>query len=149
MLLVGYLEALLTGNKVAPSLTGATGKRFAMNLKDLQDARTKLAVEDTFRNNQMSALVPSSLIKQLFPAGDIVTTTAMNGLTEAERRNGVMYKVEGFKIYERSSVLRVKSDSSIKSVDAVVEKWRQRRHIALVGKRCGACCGRGKKCLRN
>jgi len=110
-----------TGADVVATLGGATGNRKAASLMDLQRARTFLANENRFFNTGMNALVPSNLLAQMFPADNIVTATAMGTVTETERRNGIMYKQQGFDIMERSSVLIVDAAGNLKAPGAVVE----------------------------
>ncbi|MDL2315042.1 hypothetical protein LJC16_02150 [Bacteroidales bacterium OttesenSCG-928-C19] len=111
-----------TGDPVPATLAGATGNRRAAIVNDLQSARSVLRNQERWFEGKMYALVPSNLIPQLFPANDQVTATYMASVTEEERRNGVIGKVQGFKILERSSVLRVGEDGTVRAPeDAVVE----------------------------
>ncbi len=107
-----------SGDPVAATAPSATGTRSSANLLDLQNARTVLARQNKFVNGQMVALVPSSMLPQMFPANDLTTATYMNQVTEEERRNGIIYKVHGFQIKERSTGLIYASDGSLKAVGA-------------------------------
>lgn len=109
------------GTEVAATLDGATGNRYGMNLKDLQRARTFLAKEGRFFPSDMNALFPSSMLAETFPADSLITATAMQSVTEKERRNGIMYKQQGFDIMERSSCLIVGADGLIKPPGSVIE----------------------------
>lgn len=122
-LTAGRVLRTLAGNgaAVAATLGGATGNRYEANLVDLQRGRTFLANENRFFNGQMNALIPSNLLAQMFPANSLVTATAMQSVTETERRNGIIYKAQGFDIMERSSVLIVDAAGLIKPPGAVVD----------------------------
>ncbi|MDO3641970.1 hypothetical protein [Mucilaginibacter sp. L3T2-6] len=107
-----------TDDLVAATAPGATGQRKATRVTDLQIGRTFLANENRFFSMGMNALVPSNLLAQMFPANNLVTTTAMASVTEQERRNGLMYKAQGFDIRERSTVLIVDVNGNIKAPGA-------------------------------
>lgn len=110
-----------TGAATAASAPDATGLRKKFTLADLQQARTRLVKQNRWFNGKMHAALPAQAIVELFPADSIVTQTAMQSVTEEERRAGIMYKVQGFKIWERSNVLTVDGDGDIKAVGAAGE----------------------------
>ncbi len=95
---------LTTGANVAASAPGATGYRKAFQLSDFQKARTFFIRQKSWNEGKMFALITAEAEAQMFPADSVVTATYMQSVTEEERRSGVMYKVQGFKIMTRSSV---------------------------------------------
>lgn len=94
----------------------AAGARKEAQLKDLQRMRRLFVTEDRWFPGRMCALLTPTMMIELFPADSVVTATYMQSVTEEERRNGVMYKVQGWKIMERSSVLTVAAGGSVKSL---------------------------------
>jgi hypothetical protein len=92
-----------TGAAVTATAPGATGTRKAALITDLQTARTALHAQGRWVDGQMYALIPSNMVPQLFPADSVVTATYMGLVSEEERRNGIIAKVQGFNIMERSS----------------------------------------------
>lgn len=103
---------------VPATAPGATGTRRATRVTDLQIGRTFLGNENRFFSTNMNALVPTNLTAQLFPANSLVTTTAMASVSEQERRNGLMYRAQGFDITERSSVVIVDANGNLKAPGA-------------------------------
>ncbi len=61
----------------------------------------------------MYGLITSSMEAELFPANNIITTTAMASVTEEERREGIMYKLQGFNLVVRTDVTRVNAAGTI------------------------------------
>lgn len=95
---------LTTGDAIDATVAGATGKRKAYSLTDLQTMRTKFVKDKVWSEGNMYALLTADAIAQLFPANSSITATYMQATSEAERRAGVIYKVQGWQIMERSSV---------------------------------------------
>ena len=87
----------------------ATGNRASATREDLQAMRTLLVKQRKWSEGNMYALIPSSMLAQMFPANDVVTATYAQTLTEQERRQGVVYKALGWNIMERGTVLRYSS----------------------------------------
>jgi hypothetical protein len=107
-----------SGTALAATAPGATGTRLAATLGDLQKARTLLAQQNTWVDGEMFAMVPSSLLPQLFPAGDTTTAIYFGQVSEAERRSGIMAKVQGFNLMERSIVGYYDDANAIKAPGA-------------------------------
>ena len=105
----------------AASAEGATGSRKVATRTDLQNMRTLLVKQKKWREGNMYALIPSSMLTQMFPANDVVTATYSATLTEKERREGVVYKAYGWHIMERGSVLRYADDGTLKAQGALGE----------------------------
>ncbi|MDM1074206.1 hypothetical protein HX001_17105 [Empedobacter brevis] len=101
---------------VDPTLPGATGKRKAYSLKDLQRMKAFFKAQKAWTEGQMYALLTSEAIAQMFPVDSQVVATYMAATSEAERRIGVIYKVQGWQILERSSVYAM--DSTTKEFKA-------------------------------
>lgn len=96
-------------------LPGATGNRKAATRADLQAMRTFFLKNNRWKEGKMYGLLDPEMEAQMFPVDDIVTATYMANVTEAERREGVMYKSNGWKLMTRSSVIGVNTDNSIKA----------------------------------
>ncbi|SDE77715.1 hypothetical protein [Riemerella columbipharyngis] len=109
-----------TGESTRASLTGATGNRKKWTLSDLQRMRNFLRQQKAWQEGKMHALLPDSALMDLFPADSTVVATYMQGVTEDERRNGVIMKVQGFNIMSRSSVFVLDNNKSIKAFGATV-----------------------------
>lgn len=92
---------------------GATGNRLAAKRGDLQRMRNMFQKESKWIEGKMYGLLDPDMETQLFPADDIITATYMAQVTEQERREGVMYKAHGWKLYTRSSVLAVTAANDI------------------------------------
>lgn len=103
------------------TLSGATGKRKAYSISDLQRMRAAFQKQKAWTEGKMTALLTSDAIIQMFPADSVVTATYMNAVTEEERRSGVIFKVQGWRIMERSSIYVLGSDKTFKSFGAVGE----------------------------
>ena len=110
-----------SGAAATATAEGATGTRKAASRTDLQKMRSKLVKQKKWNEGNMYALIPTDMLAQMFPANDIVTATYAQNLTEEERREGIVYKCEGFKIRERSSVLRYAADGTLKDQEALGE----------------------------
>lgn len=106
------------GADVPATAPGATGNVKAYSVADLQRARSFFIRQKTWRENQMYALLTAEAEAQMFPADSVVTATYMASVTEEERRNGVMYKAHGFKIYTRSTVLLLNAAGAFKPLSA-------------------------------
>jgi hypothetical protein len=121
----GLPQAMIinTASKVAvvASAESATGKRAGATREDLQKMRTLLVKQRRWSEGNMYALIPSSMLAQMFPANDVVTATYAQTLTEQERRQGVVYKAYGWNIMERGTVLRYAADGTLKAQGALGE----------------------------
>lgn len=113
---------LTTGAEVDATLTGATGRRKSYSIKDLQRMRKLFVDQKAWQEGQMYALLSSEAIVQMFPADSQLTATYMQMVSEKERRAGVIYKVQGWNILERSSVYTMKGGTKeFKAFGAVGE----------------------------
>lgn len=99
-----------TGVASAPSATGAR-KKYAET--DLQRMQTKFRLAKRWFENRMFCLLDPVALADIFPADSIVTKTAMQNVTEEERRNGVIYKLQGWNIMARSTVARVNGAGTV------------------------------------
>jgi len=104
---------LTTGAAVIASAPAATGNRKALTESDLQRAKTFLKKQKRWINGKMYGLITSSQEAELFPANNIITTTAMASVTEEERREGIMYKLQGFNLVVRTDVTRINAAGTI------------------------------------
>lgn len=77
--------------------------------------------QKAWQEGQMYALLPANALLDLFPADSPVTATYMQSVTEQERREGVIYKVQGFNILVRSSVFTMTTSKEFKAFGAVVD----------------------------
>ena len=107
-----------TGANVPASAPAATGNRAAYTMNDLQRTKTFLQNQKRWINGKMYGLITPEAEAQLFPADSILTATYMASVTEAERREGVMYKVQGFKLMTRSSVARLTAANVVRAYGA-------------------------------
>ncbi|MDH1881179.1 MULTISPECIES: hypothetical protein [unclassified Empedobacter] len=113
---------LTEGELVDATLPGSTGKRHAHGLKDLQRMKALFKAQKAWTEGQMYALLTSEAIAQMFPVDSQVVATYMAATSETERRAGVIYKVQGWSIMERSSVYVMDSTSKeFKAFGAVGE----------------------------
>ncbi len=110
-----------TGANTAASfyLEGATGERKKWTLGDLQRVQNFFRKEKSWQEGKMVALLPANAILDLFPADSPTTAVYMQSVTEQERREGVIYKVQGFKILIRSSVYILGGDKAFKAFGSV------------------------------
>lgn len=109
-----------SGNEVVSGLTGSTGNRKAYSITDLQTMRNFLIKQKAWTEGQMNVLLTPDAAVQMFPADSAVTATYMAAVSESERREGIMYKCQGFNIMVRSSVYALASDKTFKAFGAVV-----------------------------
>lgn len=107
-----------SGAAAAATAQGATGTRKVAMLADLQKARTMLATQNAWVEGEMFALVPSSLLAQLFPANDTTTAIYFTQVSEQERRAGIMARVQGFQLLERSTVAYYDNAGALKAPGA-------------------------------
>ncbi len=112
---------LTAGKEVDPTLEGATGKRKAYSLTDLQRMRNFFLKQKAWNEGQMYALLTPEAITELFPADSPVTATYMQATSEVERRAGIIYKVQGWNILVRGSVYQMGADKSFKAFGAVAD----------------------------
>lgn len=100
----------------------ATVKRKSYSLKDLQRMKAFFKSQKAWTEGQMYCLLTSEAIAQMFPVDSQVVATYMAATSETERRAGVIYKVQGWSILERSSVYTMNSDTKeFKAFGAVGE----------------------------
>ncbi|MCU7571546.1 hypothetical protein N4241_10560 [Riemerella anatipestifer] len=109
-----------TGEATTVLLEGATGNRKKWKLLDLQRMQNLMRGQKAWQEGQMYALLPANALLDLFPADSPVTATYMQSVTEAERREGVIYKVQGFNILVRSSVFTMTESMEFKAFGSVV-----------------------------
>ncbi|MGV4477158.1 hypothetical protein, partial [Ornithobacterium rhinotracheale] len=110
-----------TGANGATLLENATGERKKWTLSDLQRMQNLLRSQKAWSEGNMYALLPANALLDLFPADSQLTATYMQSVTEQERREGVIYKVQGFNILVRSSVFVMAQNKDFKAFGAVVE----------------------------
>ncbi len=110
-----------TGDLVDASADNATGKRKAESLNDLQTMRVFFKRKKAWTESQMICLLSAAAEARLFPANSMLTATYMAAVTEEERRSGVMYKVQGWKIFSRSSVYTLSPDKTFKAFGGIGE----------------------------
>lgn len=108
-----------TGEALQATADDATGQRKRMTLTDMQRMRVFFRKNKGWTENNMFCLLSSELEAQLFPAESQLTATYMAAVTEEERRSGVMYKVQGWKIYSRSYVFTLSPDKTFKAFGSI------------------------------
>ena len=108
-----------TGGSTPATAPAATGNRKKATLTDLQKVKTFLKNQKRWHEGKMYGMLTPNMEAELFSADSVITATYMQSVSEAERREGIMYKVQGFKLMTRSSVTRVQIDGTIIPVDAV------------------------------
>lgn len=108
-----------SGSDVIASAPSATGNRKATTLTDLQKMYSYFRSRNMWYEGKMNALFTAEMLIQMFPADSSITATYMQNVSEAERRQGIMYKAQGWNIMCRSSVAVVASDGSIKAPSAL------------------------------
>lgn len=108
-----------TGAATLATAPAATGNRKKATLTDAQSVKTFFMKQNMWKNGKMCALLTASMEAEMFPANDLATTTAMQSVTEEERRLGVMYKAQGFKFMTRSSVVRLDNSGDLLAPEAV------------------------------
>lgn len=109
-----------SGAAVASGLAGSTGNRKAYSLGDLQKLRNFFLKQKAWSEGNMNVLLTPDAAVQLFPAESAITATYMAAVSEVERRTGVIYKVQGFNIFIRSSVYVLAADKTFKAFGSVV-----------------------------
>lgn len=109
-----------SGNAVPSGLAGSTGNRKAYSINDLQILKNFFIKQKAWSNNNMNVLLTADAATQMFPADSAVTATYMASVTEEERRQGMMYKAQGFNIFVRSSVYILAEDKTFKAFGSVV-----------------------------
>lgn len=114
---------LLTTSEILVNATaaGASGKRKAFSLTDLQDMQVKFRKDKAWKEDQMYALITPEAAVHLFPANSPVTATYMAAVSQKEREEGVIYKVQGWKILIRSSVYILNPTKDFKAFGAIGE----------------------------
>ncbi|MCP1997294.1 hypothetical protein [Flavobacterium sp. HSC-61S13] len=110
---------ILTSSAIEVDSAVGTGKRKAYSLTDLQYMRKDFVKKKAWTEGNMFALLTAEAITQMFPADSPITATYMQATSEAERRAGIIYKVQGWSIMERSSVYILGSDKGFKAFGAV------------------------------
>lgn len=109
-----------SGDAVLSGLAGSTGNRKAYSINDLQILKNFFIKQKAWSNNNMNVLLTADAATQMFPADSAVTATYMASVTEEERRQGMMYKAQGFNIFVRSSVYILAEDKTFKAFGSVV-----------------------------
>ena len=108
-----------TGGVVAASAPAATGNRKAATITDLQRMQTFFRQKKRWFNGQMYCLLSPADLATMFPADSVITATYMQNVTEQERREGVIMKVQGWNVMTRNSVAIVAANGTIKAPGAV------------------------------
>lgn len=115
------LETTGANNTASFYLEGATGERKKWTLGDLQRVQNFFRKQKSWQEGKMIGMLPANAILDLFPADSPTTAVYMQSVTEQERRIGIVYKVQGFKILVRSSVYNLNGDKDFKAFGSVVE----------------------------
>lgn len=116
---LGNILATDSTTLVAPALAGATGNRKAYRLNDLQRVRNFFVYAKAWQEGQMYGLLTPEAAVQVFPAESAITAHYMNAASEAERRMGIIYKVQGWNLMIRSSIYHLGADKSFKAFGSV------------------------------
>lgn len=109
-----------SGAAVQSGLAGSSGNRKAYSINDLQTLKNFFIKQKAWSNNNMNVLLTADAATQMFPADSAVTATYMASVTEEERRQGMMYKAQGFNIFVRSSVYILTEDKTFKAFGSIV-----------------------------
>lgn len=119
-----YAASKLTDqNGAVLESTGADGEqnnhsgdaaRKLSTINDLQRMRKAFKDDDRWFENKMYALLTPQQEIEMFPADNLITATYMQNVTEEERRSGIMYKAQGWKLMSRSSVAHLAADGTLK-----------------------------------
>ncbi len=110
---------LVTSGDIA---AGTLGSRKSYKLNDLQKMRNFFRTQKAWSEDNMYALITPEAETQMFPADSMVTATYMAQVSERERREGVMYKFQGWKIMVRSTVYIMNStNKDFKAYGAIAE----------------------------
>lgn len=105
------------------SSTGADGannnplgnaNRKLTTINDLQRMRKYFKSIDRWFEGKMYALLDPQQEIEMFPADSLTTATYMQNVSEEERRNGIMYKAQGWNIMSRSSVVNLDNAGALK-----------------------------------
>jgi hypothetical protein len=104
-----------SGASVATSAPGTTGNRNASTLVDLQRLQAYFRSIDQWFEGKMHIMLPPQMLVQLFPADSVITATYMQSVTEAERREGIIMKAQGWTIWSRSTALYTTAAGVIRS----------------------------------
>ncbi len=100
----------------------AAGNRKKYRLSDLQVMKNFMRGQKTWKEGNMYALITPEAETQMFPVDSMVTATYMAQVTEQERREGILYKFQGWKIMVRSEVYTLNStNKSFKPFGSVAE----------------------------
>jgi hypothetical protein len=109
-----------SGTAVASGLAGSSGNRKAYSINDLQTLKNFFIKQKAWSNGNMNVLLTADAATQMFPADSAITATYMASVTEEERRQGMMYKAQGFNIFVRSSVYILDEAKNFKAFGSVV-----------------------------
>lgn len=110
-----------SGGATLATAPSGTGNRKKAQLTDLQKMQTYFRQNKSWYEGKMNAMLPPAMIAELFPADSQLTATYMQNVTEAERRQGIILKVQGWNIMSRSSVLRLNTAGAFKAHSALGE----------------------------
>lgn len=95
----------LTTGDSAPAVAPMTGNRLKATITDLQTLQAYFRSINRWVEGKMHILLPPTMMVEMFPADSVITATYMQSVTEAERRMGILAKVQGWNIWSRSTVL--------------------------------------------
>jgi hypothetical protein len=107
-----------TGAAGLATSPSATGNRKKAVLTDLQRMRTYFKTNNRWFEGRMNALLTPQMEADLFPADSVITATYMANVSQKEREEGVIYKVQGWNIMTRSTVLVTNASFAIKAPGA-------------------------------
>ena len=102
------------GTTAAATAPGATGNRKIIVKEDLKKAQTYMNKQSIPKSDRY-ALFPSDLLDQLQSDADLIKRDFGK---ELDMKNGVIDRLFGFQIMERSSVLAYDSSAAVKAVGA-------------------------------
>lgn len=106
-----------TGSAAAATAPGATGDRKAILRADLQKAQTRMNKDNVPKKGRV-CLLSSEMTAQLFPPDDAVTASYMQVVSKEEREMGIIAKMHGFLVMERSSALVYDDAGTLKAPEA-------------------------------
>lgn len=104
-----------SGAAVLASAPGATGNRNSAGVVDLQKLQAYFRSINRWHEGKMHIMLPPQMLVQMFPADSVITATYMQSVTEAERREGIIMKCQGFNIWSRSSVLYTQANGTLRA----------------------------------
>lgn len=106
-----------SGTTATAHLSGATGNRKILTVADLRAAKTYLNKQETSKEKRF-ALVDSNMLDQL--VGSLSVTDARDFSRTYDPTNGVIGRIEGFDLIERSQVIRYNNAGTpvVKTPDA-------------------------------